>query len=281
MPLPSNCGCAADAVAPDLPPEAEEAAAGKEEPVYGTREYLTPPPTPLAAFLREGKVQSRVSDHTVAKVSAAEQLRVNCVPLEQAASWREAAGPEGSMHEPLAFECDGRSYPLVPRSCLEDKQGDDHNAYGRLMYHEQSPTLCNKVRPCEHRALVPFAPRVLSVREKARLHGFPDSFALRGSVQSKTSQVANAVSPSLAKGVARAILHAHAADHTQGSLLPSAELLFFAEFLVSLPSGEIPLVSLHEPRQLPLPNLRPMSLDEIDCAYGGVRFLHAKPLAGW
>jgi len=51
----------------------------------------------------------------------------------------------------------------------------------------------------------PWLPRVLSVREMARLQSFPDSFAFRGGVTAERRQVGNAVPPVMAKHIARAV----------------------------------------------------------------------------
>jgi len=48
-------------------------------------------------------------------------------------------------------------------------------------------------------------PRVVSVREMARLQSFPDSFAFRGGVTAERRQVGNAVPPVMAKHIARAV----------------------------------------------------------------------------
>lgn len=75
-------------------------------------------------------------------------------------------------------------------------------SYRRLSWSEPAPTLV-----AGHRALPvhPKQPRAISVREAARLQGFPDSYLFRGSRSSQIEQVANAVPPPMARAVARAI----------------------------------------------------------------------------
>jgi DNA (cytosine-5)-methyltransferase 1 len=51
----------------------------------------------------------------------------------------------------------------------------------------------------------PHLPRALSLREIARLQGFPDSFDLRGGMTAVRRALANAVPPPLAKAIALAL----------------------------------------------------------------------------
>ena len=59
------------------------------------------------------------------------------------------------------------------------KQGKDHGCYARLSYDEPHPTVHSYHKPHWHPSLVPFAPRVMSVREKARIQGFEDAFVFK------------------------------------------------------------------------------------------------------
>jgi DNA (cytosine-5)-methyltransferase 1 len=54
----------------------------------------------------------------------------------------------------------------------------------------------------------PSAARPLSVREVARIQGFPDDFVFQGSLKDQYTQVGNAVPPPLAEAVARQVLRA-------------------------------------------------------------------------
>jgi DNA (cytosine-5)-methyltransferase 1 len=52
----------------------------------------------------------------------------------------------------------------------------------------------------------PFVDRQLSIREYARLQGFPDSFLFSGGFSEKKNQIGEAVSPLVARYLARTIL---------------------------------------------------------------------------
>ena len=102
-----------------------------------------------------------------------------------------------------------RRFPAVPYGCLSKHGGLDRGCYGRVGYAQVHPTVHSLPGPRHGPALVPFAPRVMTVREKARVQGFPDGFTFHGTVESQYKQIANAVSPQLTKFLCRALLDAH------------------------------------------------------------------------
>lgn len=57
------------------------------------------------------------------------------------------------------------------------------------------------------RPIHPFIPRVITVREAARLHSFPDSFKFHPSCMWGMRQIGNAVCPLMAKAIAQSIPH--------------------------------------------------------------------------
>ncbi len=81
-------------------------------------------------------------------------------------------------------------------------RGNIHLSYRHLNWDEPAPTVI-----VGHNALPvhPEVPRAISVREAARLQGFPDTYIFQGSRTSQSEQVANAVPPPLAKAIAQAI----------------------------------------------------------------------------
>ena len=131
-----------------------------------------------------------------------------------------------------------RVFPLVPYWCLTMKAGKDSGCYGRLSYDEPHPTVHSYHKPHWHPSLVPYAPRVMSVREKARIQGFPDRFVFKGTVHQQYKQIANAVSPQLTKALARSILHSALQTKTRGAFDASkdAESLRQVTYSESLPN---------------------------------------------
>ncbi|MDP8245042.1 MAG: DNA cytosine methyltransferase [Candidatus Hinthialibacter antarcticus] len=81
-----------------------------------------------------------------------------------------------------------------------------HNSYSRL--HSNSPAVAvtqNMGKPSGTRCIHPIQNRGLTAREGARLQGFPDSFHFMGGITLQRLQIANAVSPILAKFIGESI----------------------------------------------------------------------------
>jgi len=74
-----------------------------------------------------------------------------------------------------------------------------NNIYHRLAWDEPSITICH---PRKAMILHPEEDRVISVREAARLQGFPDDFRFHGSLDKQYQMVADAVPPPLAEAIA-------------------------------------------------------------------------------
>jgi DNA (cytosine-5)-methyltransferase 1 len=162
-------------------------------------------------------------------------------------------------------------FPLVPYWCLTMKKGSDSGCYGRLPYTETHPTVHSYHKPHWHPSLVPFAPRVMTVREKARIQGFPDSFVFQGDVQKQYKQIANAVSPQLAKVLCRSILDAHLCALSEGKVSNrttySKELETFRDFMDNFDEKKLPKIKRHTPEKLLEVKLSPMTYEEFIIEY--------------
>lgn len=86
--------------------------------------------------------------------------------------------------------------------------GGYSGAYGRLTKTMVAPTITRWVfHPGSGRWGHPVDTRVLSIREVARIQGFPDWFTFVGSYTQQAGQLGNAVPPMLAQQVAEHMLH--------------------------------------------------------------------------
>ena len=108
----------------------------------------------------------------------------------------------------ISFIPDGGNRQHIPAE-YQPRSGF-HNSYSRL--HSGSPAVAvtqNMGKPSGTRCIHPFQDRGLTTREGARLQGFPDSFHFCSGVTSQRLQVANAVSPILAKAMGLALANAN------------------------------------------------------------------------
>uniref|UniRef100_A0A7S4GPC2 DNA (cytosine-5-)-methyltransferase n=1 Tax=Eutreptiella gymnastica TaxID=73025 RepID=A0A7S4GPC2_9EUGL len=162
-------------------------------------------------------------------------------------------------------------FPAVPYWCLTMKHGADTGCYGRLSYAEPHPTVHSYHKPHWHPSLVPFAPRVMTVREKARIQGFPDNFVFQGTVEKQYKQIANAVSPQLAKFLCRSIIEAHlqavSGKATVSNVTFSKELQTFRDFMLTFDESSLPKAKRHMPAKVNPPKLVPMQYEEFIIEY--------------
>jgi DNA (cytosine-5)-methyltransferase 1 len=80
-------------------------------------------------------------------------------------------------------------------------------AYGRLTKEMLAPTITRWVfHPGSGRFGHPVTPRVITIREAARLQAFPDTFRFTGTYIQQSHQVGNAVPPLLSETIGRALL---------------------------------------------------------------------------
>lgn len=78
--------------------------------------------------------------------------------------------------------------------------------WGRITKHEPSVTITTRFdTPSSGRFTHPFLNRAITVREAARLQGFPDDFVFYGSKMSQMREVGNAVPPPVAYAIAKQI----------------------------------------------------------------------------
>ncbi|PIN07174.1 DNA (cytosine-5-)-methyltransferase [Handroanthus impetiginosus] len=84
--------------------------------------------------------------------------------------------------------------PLVPDYAIKFEDGKSTKPFGRLGMDDIVATVVTRAEPHNQVILHPSQDRVLSVRENARLQGFPDCYKLYGPIKERYIQVGNAVS---------------------------------------------------------------------------------------
>lgn len=209
------------------------------EPGGAAVSCVAEPATHYQLMLR-GSGEGDVRDHEVPVLSPLMQARVDRIPLFPGANWKHLPNdkvrlPDGTYTDTLVWktftggicgvcacavgdECDNppseRSRTLIPWSLAHAfgalvPRKDKHKLdvpYSRLSWDTCARTLTTKVCPVKSSILHPSRNRVLSVRECARIQGFPDDFVFVGTVDDKLMQVGNAVPPPLAAAIGQEIV---------------------------------------------------------------------------
>lgn len=105
----------------------------------------------------------------------------------------------------ISFIPDGGNRTAIPNE-YQPSSGF-HNSYSRLDSNKPAVAVTqNMGKPSGTRCIHPLQHRGLTAREGARLQGFPDRFHFSGGTTSQRLQIANAVSPILAKALATSLV---------------------------------------------------------------------------
>lgn len=95
--------------------------------------------------------------------------------------------------------------PLVPDYAMKFVKGKSKKPFGRVWEDEIITTVVTRAEPHNQKVIHPHQDRVLSVRENARLQGFPDYYKLFGTNKEKYIQVGNAVAVPVARALGYAL----------------------------------------------------------------------------
>ncbi|PIA25043.1 hypothetical protein AQUCO_13300030v1 [Aquilegia coerulea] len=156
-------------------------------------------------------------DHLPYRLNQDDFERVSRVPKKKGANFRDLGGLV--IHADNKVELDKNAEravlpsgkPVVPDYALSWKDGYSTEPFGRLWWDETVSTVVTRAQPHNRVITHPEQDRVLTVRENARIQGFPDYYKLSGPVKERYIQVGNAV----AVPVARALGHALSVAYQQ------------------------------------------------------------------
>lgn len=121
----------------------------------------------------------------------------------------EHAAPKNSAHLIRIMEAlqDGQSKNDLPED-IRPKSGYG-NTYAKLWWERPSTTITrNFACPSSSRCIHPRDSRAMSIREGARLQGFPDDYIFYGTDGMKRLEIGNAVPPLLSIAIAKQMLEA-------------------------------------------------------------------------
>ena len=157
----------------DLPP----VLAGEE-----VTRYVGPPVSPYQKMMRAG-LNGELSNHYAARLSPANLTRMAGIKPGQ--DWRDLP------HE------------LLPSSMQRALRKDHTRRYRRMTWDGVPRSVITRFRdPKSGEYTHPEQNRTITIREAARLQGFPDSFVFEGPRSSQYDQVGNAVPTQLAQAIA-------------------------------------------------------------------------------
>nr|AEP33250.1 CMT-type DNA-methyltransferase [Posidonia oceanica] len=138
-------------------------------------------------------------DHCSLQLSKENYSRICQIPRRKGACFRDLPGvivlPDNSTQRDPSKEMEllPSGKPLVPNFCFTYENGKSLRPFGRLWWDETVPTVLTTAGPHFQAILHPEQDRVLTVRENARLQGFPDFYRFSGTIKERYCQIGNAV----------------------------------------------------------------------------------------
>ncbi|KAK9935518.1 hypothetical protein M0R45_022619 [Rubus argutus] len=150
-------------------------------------------------------------DHRPLKVNDDDYARICLIPKEKGANFRNLTGVQVRPDKTVEWDPNvDRVYldsgkPLVPDYAMTFVHGKSSKPFGRLWWDEIVSTVVTRAEPHNQVILHPLQDRVLTIRENARLQGFPDYYKLCGPVKERYIQVGNAVAVPVARALGYAL----------------------------------------------------------------------------
>ncbi|KAL2940700.1 hypothetical protein RDABS01_029050 [Bienertia sinuspersici] len=168
---------------------------------------------------------STLYDHRPLELNADDFLRVCRIPKRKGANFRDLPGVRVRADNKVEWDPDvprellPSGKPLVPDYAMSFVGGTSSKPFGRLWWDETVPTVVTRAEPHNQVVLHPLQDRVLTIRENARLQGFPDYYQLKGPVKERYIQVGNAVAVPVARALGYSLAMAMQGNSGEGPLL--------------------------------------------------------------
>ncbi|KAL8255700.1 hypothetical protein R6Q59_030767 [Mikania micrantha] len=183
---------------------------GKDE-----MEYAGAPRTSFQKYIRMrkhalGKDSSKrmmLYDHKPLELNEDDYARVCHIPKKKGANFRDLPGVRVGKNNVVEWDPSVERVmlpsgkPLVPNYAMTFVRGTSKKPFGRLGMDDIVTTVVGRAEPHNQVVLHPNQDRVLTIRENARLQGFPDHYKLCGPVKARYMQIGNAVSFSVSTGL--------------------------------------------------------------------------------
>ncbi|WCJ42232.1 DNA (cytosine-5)-methyltransferase 1 [Euphorbia peplus] len=143
--------------------------------------------------------EQKLYDHRPLKLNDDDYERVCRIPKNKGANFRDlpgvVVGPDNKVvwDASIPREKVSSGKPLVPDYAMKFVKGRSSKPFGRLWWDEIILTVVTRAEPHNQAVIHPEQDRVLTVRESARLQGFPDCYQLAGKIKERYIQIGNAV----------------------------------------------------------------------------------------
>ncbi|KAL3684565.1 hypothetical protein R1sor_002587 [Riccia sorocarpa] len=185
-------------------------------------EYLTPATNSFQKMLRRPRYELeelepalredtvKVLDHRPLRLNEDDLERTCLIPKKKGACFRDLPGVKTLVDGTVYTDgqnrrtCKSGKF-LVPGFALNLYQGRNWKSFGRLWWDETVGTVYTDVVPHGQRMLHPNQDRTLTIRECARLQGFPDYYKFCGTVKDRYRQIGNAVSVPVARALGHSL----------------------------------------------------------------------------
>ncbi|KAK3030133.1 hypothetical protein RJ639_038882 [Escallonia herrerae] len=199
----------------DLPPvendECRDSMAYGKEPATEFQRFIRLRKDEMPGGSSLGSSEHQLFDHRPLQLNEDDYLRVCQIPKKKGANFRHLRGVRVMADNKVEFDPaiervllpSGK--PLVPDYAMSFMRGTSSKPFGRLWWDETVPTVVTRAEPHNQIILHPEQDRVLTIRENARLQGFPDHYQLVGTIKERYIQVGNAVAIPVARALGFAL----------------------------------------------------------------------------
>ncbi|XP_037497648.1 putative DNA (cytosine-5)-methyltransferase CMT1 isoform X2 [Jatropha curcas] len=135
----------------------------------------------------------KLYDHRPLNLNIDDYQRVCRIPKKKGANFRDLPGVLVGSDNKVEWDPSiervmlPSGKPLVPDYAMSFVRGTSQKPFGRLWWDEVVATVVTRAEPHNQVVLHPVQDRVLTIRENARLQGFPDCYQLYGPVKERSA----------------------------------------------------------------------------------------------
>lgn len=198
---------------PDVPSlETREEMPYKKLPETDFQKYIRSTKYEMTGSLSDECTRMRrlLYDHRPLPISGVNYLRICQIPKRKGANFRDLPGvivgaDNAVRRDKTKEQLLPSGEPLVPDYVFTFEQGKSKRPFARLWWDETVPTVLTFPYYQSQAALHPEQDRVLTIRECARLQGFPDYYRFSGTVKERYRQIGNAVPITVARALGYAL----------------------------------------------------------------------------